>query len=344
MYRVLPFVALATALACSSGRAQPPAAGGAEPAARIGDRAVSLQDLEEQWRKSDPAEHQEATFKVYEGRRKALDGLVADQLFEQAAKGRGLSPAAYEEAEVSKRAKEVTDADVASFYTSNIREMQGQTLGDMAPLITRFLTEQNRLEARKALVAELRKAGPPVRMLLEAPRYTIALGADDPALGKTGAAITVVEFSDFQCPYCLQAMPTLKRLQQTYGDRVRVIWKDFPLVRIHPQASKAAEAAHCAGEQGKFWPYHDRLFANQAALQVDALKKYAQDTSLDVPRFNACLDSSKFAGRVQEGIQLGQQLGVSSTPTLFVNGRVLPGAYPYDDIAAVVDEELERLK
>jgi protein-disulfide isomerase len=131
-------------------------------------------------------------------------------------------------------------------------------------------------------------------------------------------------------------------LQQTYGDRVRVVWKDFPLIRIHPQAAKAAEAAHCAEEQGKFWPYHDLLFANQNALMVDDLKNHAQQMALDASRFNACLDSSKYAARVQEGLNAGTALGVSSTPTLFVNGRVMPGAYPFEELAAVVDEELQR--
>jgi protein-disulfide isomerase len=168
------------------------------------------------------------------------------------------------------------------------------------------------------------------------------VAADDPSYGDAKAAVTIVEFSDFQCPYCLRAMPTLKQVQQKYGSRVRVVWKDFPLFRIHPQALKAAEAGRCAEEQGKFWPYHDRLFANQNALMVDDLKKYAQDLSLDTARFNSCMDSSKYAARVKEGIDAGNALGVSSTPTLFINGRILPGAYPIEELSAVIDEELQR--
>jgi len=231
---------------------------------------------------------------------------------------------------------------VRSFYAANAREMQGRSFESAAPLITRFLTEQKREDARRALVAELRKRGTTVRVSLEPPRYNVAVAPADPSYGNAKAAITIVEFSDFQCPYCLRAMPTLRRIQQTYGDRVRVVWKDFPLTRIHPQATKAAEAAHCAEEQDKFWPYHDRLFANQDKLMVDDLKKHAQDLSLDAARFNACLDSEKYASRVKEGLDAGTKLGVSSTPTLFVNGRVLPGAYPYEEIAAVIDEELQR--
>ena len=104
-------------------------------------------------------------------------------------------------------------------------------------------------------------------------------------------------------------MPTLKKVRETYGDRVRIVWKDFPLTSIHPQAFKAAEAGQCAREQGKFWEYHDRLFQNQQALQPDFLKKYAADTGLDAAKFNACLDTAKYAERVQAQMGVGNQLG-----------------------------------
>jgi protein-disulfide isomerase len=298
--------------------------------------------VDEQWRKDDASDYSDATFKLYEGRRKALDEIIAKELFARAAKGSGLSTDAWEEAEVSKRAKEVTGDEVRSFYEANQREMEGRSFESAAPLITRFLTEQKQQDARRALVADLRKGGPAVRIGLESPRYNVAVAANDPSYGDAKAAVTIVEFSDFQCPYCLRAMPTLKQVQQKYGSRVRVVWKDFPLYRIHPQALKAAEGARCAEEQGKFWPYHDILFANQSALMLDDLKKYAKDLSLDTPRFNMCMDSAKYAARVKEGIDAGMRLGVSSTPTLFINGRVLPGAYPIDEISAVIDEELQR--
>jgi protein-disulfide isomerase len=326
-------------LGCSAGRAQQSSN---DVVARIGDKDITLKDVDEQWQKDDAADHADATFKMYEGRRKALDAIIARRLFADAAKGSGLSADAWEDAEISKRVKDVTDDEVRSFYAANEREMQGRSFESAAPLITRFLTEQKREEARRALVAELRKRGTAVRVSLAPPRYDVKVSPIDPFYGNEKAAVTIVEYSDFQCPYCLRAMPTLRKVQQAYGDRVRVVWKDFPLTRIHPQAAKAAEAAHCAEEQGKFWPYHDRLFANQNALMVGDLKKHAQDIGLDAARFNTCLDSAKYAARVKEGLDAGTALGVSSTPTLFVNGRVLPGAYPYEEIAAVIDEELQR--
>jgi protein-disulfide isomerase len=212
----------------------------------------------------------------------------------------------------------------------------------MAPAIRRYLEDQQTETARMALIGELRKSGPVVRVLFDPPRHEIALSNDDPSVGARSAPVTLVEFSDFQCPFCRQVAPTLKRVREVYGDNVRVVWKDFPLTQIHPQAFKAGEAAHCAGDQNKFWEYHDTLFANQDALQVADLKQYAADLGLDAPVFAACLDESKYGGRVRDGVTQGSRLGVNSTPTVYINGRVLSGAQPYETFAAVIDEELER--
>ena len=129
-----------------------------------------------------------------------------------------------------------------------------------------------------------------------------------------------------------------------YGDKVKFVWKDFPLTSIHPQAVKASEAAHCAGDEGKYWEYHDVLFANQRALQLDQLKKYAADLKLNSAAFDRCLDSGKYAGKVQAGLQEATQLGLSSTPSIFINGRLLMGAQPFEAFQAIIDEELERTR
>ena len=136
-------------------------------------------------------------------------------------------------------------------------------------------------------------------------------------------------------------VPTLKELKAKYGDKVRVVWKDFPLTQIHPEAFKAAEAGNCAREQGKFWEFHDRLFANQQALQPEALKQHATAVGLDAAKFNACLDSAKYSDRVQQHIGAGTRLGVNSTPAVFINGRLVAGAQPYDVFARIIDEELQ---
>jgi protein-disulfide isomerase len=340
MKNVLLLALAVSVLACSSASSQQ--TGSNEPAARIGDRVVTIKELEDKWRASNPADHAEVTQKLYEGRRTALEQMVAESLIAQAAKGKGMSPEAWAESEVSKRVMPVTEAEVVAFYQGNIGQMQGRALDVMAPAIRRYLTEQQETAARQALLSELRKAGPEVRVLFSAPRQTVDLAASDPALGSTSAPVTLVEFSDFQCPFCQRVAPTLKQIKQKYGDKVRIVWKDFPLTQIHPQAFKASEAAHCAGEQGKYWEYHDQLFANQQALQPTDLKRYATDLSLEATKFNECLDSSKYGERVRDGVAQGTGLGVNSTPTIYINGRVLAGAQPYEAFVAVIDEELKK--
>jgi protein-disulfide isomerase len=341
MKKVLALTAALTLIACSPSRAQQ---AGSDTAARIGDRVVTLKELEDRWAASDPAQHAEATQKLYEGRRAALDDIIAETLIGQAAKAKGMTPEAYEEAEIGKRVKPVTDADVVAFYQANANQMQGRTLDSVSPAINRYLQDQQRSSARQQLVNELRKSGPPVRVLFEAPRTKVDVAATDPALGAASAPVTIVEFSDFQCPFCQRATPTLKQLRQAYGDKIRIVWKDFPLTQIHPQAFKAAEAARCAEEQGKFWEFHDRLFGNQQALQPDDLKKHAADLGLDSAKFGSCLDSSKYAERVRDGVAAGTRLGVNSTPTVYVNGRVVQGAQPFEVFSGIIDEELESRK
>lgn len=130
-------------------------------------------------------------------------------------------------------------------------------------------------------------------------------------------------------------------MRATYGDKVRIVFKDYPLPN-HPQAPKAAEAAHCAGEQGKYWEMHDRIFAQQQTMDVPALKQHAVTLALDTDKFNACLDSGKFAAAISEDMELGTKLGVQSTPTIFINGRPVVGAQPFEYFQAVIDEELAR--
>jgi protein-disulfide isomerase len=335
--------ALLLLLACSAPAQQSPAAQApGDAAARVGNRTITMKEIEDRWQADNPAQQAEATMAVYEGRRAALDAIIADMLIEQAAKTAGQTPEQYTDAEAAKRLKPVTDTDVLTFFQQNQNQMQGRGLAQMGPAIRRFLEEQRREEARQALVSDLRRAGPAVTVMLPAPRREIAIAADDAMLGGANAPVTIVEFSDFQCPFCQRVAPTLKRVKETYGDKVRIVWKDFPLTSIHPEAFKAAEAGNCAREQGKFWEFHDRLFANQQALQPDALKAHATAVGLDPAAFNACLDTAKYSDRVQEHIGIGTRLGVNSTPAVFINGRPITGAQPYEVFARIIDEELAR--
>ena len=341
MTRALFLTAAVSLIACSPAPAQQ-ASSGTEAAARVGDRVITAKEIDDRWRALDPAGHAEAAQKLYDGRRGALDAVVAEMLVADAAKAKGMTPETFEEAELKARRKPVSEADVVTFYQGNINQMQGRSLEVMTPAIRRYLEDQQEQVARMSFIADLRRAGPEVRVLLDVPRHEIELAATDPSVGAQSAPVTLVEFSDFQCPFCRQVVPTLKKVQETYGDKVRVVWKDFPLTQIHPQAFKAGEAAHCAGDQGKFWEYHDRLFASQEALQPNDLKKHAADLGLNAATFATCLDSSKYGERVRDGVAEGSRLGVNSTPTIYVNGRMLSGAQPYETFASVIDEELSR--
>jgi protein-disulfide isomerase len=338
MKKALFLTGALTLLACSSAPAQQ----GTDPAARVGDRTITLKELDDRWQKANPSGHATATQQMYEGRRTALEQIVADMLLAEAGKKVGLSGEAYAQAEIAKRVKPITDADVATFYQQNAGQMQGRSLEAMAPAINRYLAEQQEASARQAVIAALRTAGPALRVMLAPPRFELAVAATDPSLGPASAPVTLIEFSDFECPFCQRVAPTLKKVRDTYGDKVRIVWKDYPLTEIHPNAFKAGEAGHCAAEQGKFWEFHDRLFGNQQALMVDALKGHASTLNLDTAKFNACLDSSKYAERVRDGMAQGTRLGVNSTPTIYINGRLVSGAQPYEVIAGIIDEELSR--
>ena len=279
---------------------------------------------------------------MYDGRKAALDDIIADMLIAQAAKAKGVAPEAFVQTEMSARLKPVTDADVRTFYVQNSERMQGRSFEQMSDAIQRFLAEQRQTSAREDVIAELRKSAQAIRVVMDAPRAQLTLAGDEPSQGSANAPVTVVEYSDFQCPFCGRVMPTLKELRAKYGDKMRLVWKDFPLTQIHPQAFLAAQAGNCAREQGKFWEYHDRLFANQQALQPEFLKKYAADVGLDTAKFNACLDSAKYEARVQESLGAGGRLGITSTPTVYVNGRMVNGAQPLEVFQSIIDEELAR--
>jgi protein-disulfide isomerase len=176
----------------------------------------------------------------------------------------------------------------------------------------------------------------------QAPQRLEIATAGYPARGPATAPVTIVEFSDFECPFCGRLFPTLQAVEKIYLDRVRIVYRQFPLRRIHPLAQKAAEASLCAAEQGHFWEMHDSLFGDQEHLTVDDLKARAVALKLDTATFNTCLDSGKKVAAIDQDIAEGAKVGVSGTPTMFINGRMMVGAQPYAAIQAVIEDELQR--
>lgn len=172
-------------------------------------------------------------------------------------------------------------------------------------------------------------------------KVEVRVNSDDPVKGNPEAKVTIVEFSDFQCPYCGRVEPTLKRILETYKDQVKLVYKNYPL-SSHENAEPAALAALCAKEQGKFWEYHDLLFENQESLKAADLKKYAADLGLDTNTFNSCFDGKKYKNQVQADLSEGNRVGVRGTPAFFINGRLLSGAQPFENFKMIIDEELKK--
>jgi len=162
------------------------------------------------------------------------------------------------------------------------------------------------------------------------------------AKGPDTAPVTIVEFSDFQCPFCARVEPTLKQIEDTYKNRVRIVWKHLPLTAIHRDAGGAALAAEVAGKQGKFWEFHDRLFADQTKLGPEDLKRHAKDLRLDIARFEADLLKSEDKKKIEADIAEAKALGIDGTPGIFINGRFVQGAQPFEVFAKIIDEELSK--
>jgi len=166
---------------------------------------------------------------------------------------------------------------------------------------------------------------------------------DDPVLGEDNAPVTIIEFSDFQCPYCARFREqTFDQIKENYIDtgKVKFVYRDFPLSSIHPMAQKAAEASECADEQGKFWEYHDKIFAGQSSLSIDNLKQWANDLGLDTAKFNSCLDSGKYESEVKNDLSDGSAAGGRGTPYFLVGNTALSGAYPFDSFKQAIESQL----
>lgn len=326
----------------ASAQSQAMAASPDQVVAEVGGKPITLKDVDAKWEEFDGAEHQRIVQSLYQNRRNMIEQIVGDRLIEDAAKAAGQPADKFLEADAAKRLPAITEQDVANFYEQNKDRAQGRTLDQLKGEIKPFLEMRRVQQARAMLVDELKKkSGASVRVMLDPPRYTVPVVAGDPVRGNANAPITIVEFSDFQCPFCQRVNPTLARVREAYGDRVKIVFKDYPLPN-HPQAPKAAEAARCAGEHNKFWEMHDAMFANQRALEVPQLKQTARSLGLDGAAFDACLDSGKHAAAVESGRELGDRMGVNSTPTLYVNGRPVIGAQPFEVFKQVIDEELAR--
>ncbi len=330
--------------ACSSTSAQPPKAQSAsDVVATVGSTSITLAEVDER------ALQQPATNfgslklgqALYEARRQSLEDIVANRLMDQEAKARGIERSALVEKEIGDKVAPVGDVDVANWYQANQGRVQGAPLDQVRAPIRAYLIQERMEDARQRYVDTL-KLKTPVRMMLEPPRQQVS-AASGPSRGASGAPILMIEFSDFQCPFCLRAHATVDQVLKIYGDRIRFVYRHYPLPN-HPNARPAAEAAACAADQDKFWPYHDRLFEQPSKLSDIDLKQHAVDLGLDASKFNSCVDSRKFKALVDADTKDGEEAGVNGTPAFFINGRMLSGAQPFESFKRIIDEELASKK
>jgi protein-disulfide isomerase len=275
---------------------------------------------------------------TYELEVEALDRTINDLLLIAEANRRNVAPEEIVRAEISEKSHPPTEAEVVKFYNEN-KSRIGKDLDGVRNQLAQYLQEQGRQQLERAMAAKLRQ-GAQVRLLISEPQPPVqAISADDdPSRGVATAPVTIVEFTDFQCPSCAAMHPVLEEVLKSYGNKVRFVVRDFPLP-MHPNARKAAEAANAAHAQGKFFEYATLLFKRQNALDVPALKKYASELGLDRARFDAALDGGTFAEEVRRDISDGEMYGIDGTPTIFVNGVFLT-SLTAEDLRAAIDRAL----
>jgi protein-disulfide isomerase len=278
---------------------------------------------------------------VYALRKQDLELKINDTLLSQEAQKKAVTTRALLDTEVSAKVPRVTEAEAQTFFDQNKDRISGDFAQTKAQII-QYLQDRKENEATAAYAAQLRRTAKVETNLSapESPSFEIATD-DQPVKGTANASVTIVAFTDFECPSCAKQHPVLERIMTEFGDRVKLVVRDFPLTQ-HPNARKAAEAAEAAREQGKYWEYAGVLFRNQSALGIDKLRQYATEVGLDRARFDAALDSGKFAEKVQRDLIDGHKLGVNGTPTIYINGKRVAD-YSYENVKAVIEAALKQL-
>jgi protein-disulfide isomerase len=306
--------------------------------ATVNDRVITLQELE---RALAPqlAKLQEQRYQLLESK---LEAMIDDHLLAREAERRGVTVEALLRTEVSAKVPGVGEAEIGAFITENRSRLRGDG-PELRARVREYLATQKESEQRRTFLAGLRQRARVATFLEEPEPIRIQVKVDGAFVkGPQDAPVTIVEFSDFHCPFCRGAVATVKEVLRQFPVQVKWVFRDFPLPSLHPQAFKAAEAARCAGEQGKFWEYHDILFDSQDQTTTADFKRFAEQLKLDGARFAGCLDSGKYRAAVEADMKDGTQLGVTGTPTFFINGRMLVGAQPLEQFRKVIERELKR--
>jgi protein-disulfide isomerase len=297
--------------------------------AEVGGHKLTIRDLQQQ----QGGKLLQARYQYYMNQRKALDQLIDDKLIDLEAKHRQISPDQLLNTVVYKDLKDPTEDQLQVYYEGMESTESYESVRDR---VLEHIRELRREKARTAYVKQLRSSAS-VQVLLAPPFADVNL-KDAFVHGSKNSPVMLVEFADYECPYCQKITPELQKLEKEYGDRLAIVYKDFPLP-MHHSSQKAAEAARCAGEQGKFWEYHDVLFYSKQ-LQVADLKAHARVLKLDGDRFEKCLDDGAEAAPVKKSLEEAQKLGLTGTPSFFVNGHFFSGAADYNVLKEMVELQL----
>jgi protein-disulfide isomerase len=345
-YRILTAaLALAALAACPpSAKNNPAPVTGAAPVAESPDAVlatwnggkITSKELDE----AVGSQLEELDKKRFELRRNALETQVLQTLVKAEASKVNQTEEQWLKAQIDGKVKQPAEEDIKKVFDENQARMPpGSTLEGMRSQIVDFLTQDQKRELARTIFDNLKKTANVQILLKEPPRPRKQVEPKGPSRGPENAKVTIVEFSDFQCPFCSRAHDTVEEVMTAYAGKVRLVFRHFPL-DFHQQAPKAAEAASCAGEQQKFWEYHTALFKNQQKLMPEDLKAHASALGLDAAKFNECLDSGRLSKVVQDDIAAGKKVGVTGTPAFFINGVMLSGAQPIEEFKKVIDAEL----
>jgi protein-disulfide isomerase len=272
----------------------------------------------------------------YEALREGLDELVSEQLLEKEAAARGITADQVLEQDVKSKLTEPSDTEIQSVYDANKAQLGETPLEQVKPRIVEFLKNQQEATLQQEVLEGLQKKYA-TRVMLKPPVVEVGEGGRTPK-GPADAPITIIEFSDYECPFCKRAEETVKQVLAAYPDKIRIVYRDYPLP-FHANARPAAMAAACAEKQGKFWEYHGKLF-EASAFNEETYKSIAGTIGLDQAKFDGCLASGETGAIVDKDTADGAAVGVSGTPAFFINGRMISGAQPFEKFKEIIDEEL----
>ena len=318
---------------------------GEEPAAKVADRVITLAEVDEEWRRTDPGGYAELSRKLYDARRRIADRMIGDEVIAREAASRGLTAKALLDEEIPKRIVTMPDSAVLALYQSLGERTRGATLEQMRPALRAWLERITQPElAKMNYVEELMKISTRAEVFLVPPRIEVERTAQDAVIGPDTAPVEIVTFGDFESAEYARFALVFSRIRETYGQRVRLVFKHLPV--LGPESMQIAEAAACANAQGRFWPYHDAVLGRPGPFPSDRLKQIATEVGLDRRAFDACLDGRTYSSVIRQALQEAERYAITSTPSFLVNGALAPPPPPFlppfEFFTRVIEEELQR--